>query len=708
MVETFRIDEHNDFMLADHYFFTDMLRVQAAEDKKKLEKVMKDTLPIIINKAREVNPNYRLFIPEYCAIPFEMQHNEKFIKIVNAYLEKFADWFPSAQYFSTGEDPGESGMHLDEEIDFFKNFIQAMRTDDPTKKAVLLTSYSHALELADRLVNAGISRVIGFSPEDGFVEFRAVELNENDIVYVRNKQCKLGKEIGNGGEAKVFELFPGYLAKIYKTSIDPKTFLPNCVKFQEQMKLRKNKFKAFFTNENYRINDPNIILPLEEIYDQYGNMIGIIMKRAEGIDLFDIVAKNQFPFSDFKRSELLKISKEIAKKIKKLHEHGIVMGDMNLNNFLVDAKSPENIKVSVIDLDGCQIKGYPSHYETPEFSDPLWLERVQKRGTMERTFENECYTLMIIIFHVLFSGRHPYQQIKTNNWKESMLNRDYPYKINESDIKVIKENYGIILNRKALETNLVAPADANYINSHLDRKMKSLFYLTFANQGKDFRPSIEQIVEAIDDNLTYTEKWPDNNKLKFNNFGMSTRDRLYFKCSKKDCQKDYYYHVNKVFTARERGEKYLYCNECLTMFENWIKKYLIDPEKTKEEKDEINSMWFSSLFPQDLDALLAEFYNDSTKNHNNIERWQALNASKFVASTRENSFNKKTSSKSSVDIKNSPPLNRTKSQTSTRVRNQSEIPTRPRPAPPKPKPKSEPDQSSSLQGILNSIKGFLK
>ncbi|MEK3935679.1 lipopolysaccharide kinase InaA family protein [Sporosarcina sp. FSL W7-1349] len=636
---TFSIEAENgqELLLVDHYFFYDMLNPNySADERKQIEQAIKNYVPQLIADVRSVNERYKLFIGKYAINALQLEQDNSFKRVVNAYLNGYMDFFETKSFFSSESDPEPDDI-ASCELEFYRNFVRQMKASGSEQRAVLLTSHPNAERLADRLIDTGLSKVISFSPEFGFMEYKVVAPEEGDTVYLGGNPISLQRRIGGGGEADIFELVPGKLAKIYKTVPDLQTHLPNCFKFQQEIRRRNERLDVLLNDPRYQVNDRYIILPQYKLTDANGNLVGIVMDQAEGILLVDIITKNIYPFEGFKRSDLLTIAKKIIIKLKKLHTHGIIMGDVNLENILVDAKSPEDIKIYIIDLDSCQIDGFPSMFETPEFTDPVWLQEREAHGFIPRTIENECFTIAILLFNIIFNNVHPYQHPTGRNLQDNTRKRLYPYKIQEKDAEFIKEEFGVEVDPDPNRNEKKAPTLANYTHSHLPRYLKCMFYATFASQGKDFRPSTEQMMKGIDRYIFHIKKNPASDKMIYDNFAIAEPYTIHFNCSSKNCQKDYYYHYNKVLNSFRVNETYLYCNECINIYDTQIKKWLNDESLPEAERQAIRAEWEASLNPQNLEQLLHEFFSNPKKDQSGKEKFEMILMAKRKTYSASNS-----------------------------------------------------------------------
>jgi len=139
---------------------------------------------------------------------------------------------------------------------------------------------------------------------------------------------------------------------------------------------------------------------------------GFIMPRIEGKEIHKLYGPRdrhlEFPSAawDF----LLRVARNCAAAFETLHENGVVMADVNEKNLLVTT----NGLVRLIDCDSYQICN-GNHRFLCDVGVPLWTApelqmRVRQRGYhgLERTPSHDRFGLAVLIFELLFMGRHPF------------------------------------------------------------------------------------------------------------------------------------------------------------------------------------------------------------------------------------------------------------------------------------------------------------
>ena len=200
-------------------------------------------------------------------------------------------------------------------------------------------------------------------------------IDSNGVTYTIDSDLS----IGNGGEGTVSSLNNGYVVKLYHNKTDA---------------IPQNKI-----DELSPLDDNLFIKPLLTVH---GDANGYIMKELNLSEYFPIYSlyslsfanKNGFP-NDYKK----RISEKLIKGVKNAHDNGIVIGDLNPFNIMVNSK----LDVKFIDVDSYQTKSF-------RHNDKL-LEDIRDyyyNGLVSK--ESDYFALSVIIFNLL-TGIHPYKGI---------------------------------------------------------------------------------------------------------------------------------------------------------------------------------------------------------------------------------------------------------------------------------------------------------
>ena len=211
----------------------------------------------------------------------------------------------------------------------------------------------------------------------------------------------LGTEIGHGGEGAVFEIRgqPNYLAKLYlRERISPNKWSTLSAKLPTMIQNASKDILSFSA------------WPVATLHSKAGGeLAGFVMPSvAKSRDIHQLYSPAQrrslFPSADWQF--MVRTAHNCAVAFATLHKHGIVIGDVNQGNALVSEKAI----VSLIDCDSFQINSngrvYRCEVGVPHFTPPEL--QTAKLDQVTRTQNHDCFGLALLIFHLLFVGRHPF------------------------------------------------------------------------------------------------------------------------------------------------------------------------------------------------------------------------------------------------------------------------------------------------------------
>lgn len=132
------------------------------------------------------------------------------------------------------------------------------------------------------------------------------------------------------------------------------------------------------------------------------------MPRVSGREAHILYSPKQrqaeFPNADWRF--LVWTARNVAAAVATVHSNGHVIGDINQKGFLVSADAT----VRLIDCDSFQVvaagKKYLCVVGVPEFTPPEL--HGQPFGRVERTPNHDAFGLAVLVFQLLFMGRHPF------------------------------------------------------------------------------------------------------------------------------------------------------------------------------------------------------------------------------------------------------------------------------------------------------------
>jgi DNA-binding helix-hairpin-helix protein with protein kinase domain len=214
----------------------------------------------------------------------------------------------------------------------------------------------------------------------------------------QGRRVGLGAELGRGGEAAVYSVEgqPELVAKIYHQppGAEKTEKLSQMVKLQSERLLALSAWPvgALFTARNR-------------------SMAGFLMKNVGRFKDIHLLYNPKSRAREFPPKAnwrfLIHTASNIARAFAAVHDCGHVIGDVNQSNIRV---SPETAVVSLVDCDSFQIsangKIYPCEVGVPLYTPPE-LQDTEFREVV-RTPNHDNFGLAVLLFHLLFMGRHPF------------------------------------------------------------------------------------------------------------------------------------------------------------------------------------------------------------------------------------------------------------------------------------------------------------
>lgn len=206
---------------------------------------------------------------------------------------------------------------------------------------------------------------------------------------------RLGQEIGRGGEGVVFAIEgrSDSVAKIYSTKPDQR-------RIQKLSAMADAAGPALLRIAAW---------PTDLLADSNGEVRGFVMPRITARrdihELYSPKSRSEaFPEADFRF--LVHVGANIARAFAVIHQHGLVLGDVNHGNLLV---GPDGTVV-LIDCDSFQI-GTGSNVFTCDVGVPLFTApefHGRSFRNLLRAANHDLFGLAVLLFHLLYIGRHPF------------------------------------------------------------------------------------------------------------------------------------------------------------------------------------------------------------------------------------------------------------------------------------------------------------
>ncbi len=217
------------------------------------------------------------------------------------------------------------------------------------------------------------------------------------VMTSSGRRLRLGKVLGKGGEAKIFHV-EGDSSIAVKIYVDGKA------------DERRGKVNAMIA-DRLRERTPFVAFPIETVTAD-GAFTGFTMRKVADAKLMHqlcspVDRKTEFPDADFRF--LVRAALNFARAVASINNLGAIVGDINESGALIDCKG----LITVIDSDSFQYRSgdklFRCHHGKPPYTPP----ELQGRpfATVDRTINHDAFGLAVIIFELLFMGRHPFSGI---------------------------------------------------------------------------------------------------------------------------------------------------------------------------------------------------------------------------------------------------------------------------------------------------------
>lgn len=206
---------------------------------------------------------------------------------------------------------------------------------------------------------------------------------------------KLGKKLGAGGEGAVYlvENLDDVVAKIYHEPITP----------QKSRKLRQ---MVGLQNEKLLKIAAWTIETLHQNAD--GSAVGFLMPAISAKEIHELYTiksrKRYFPQVDWRF--LIHVAANVARAFYAVHNNGHTIGDVNHGNCVVLRDGT----VKLIDCDSYTIKTEDETFHCEVGVSTHTPPELQGKNLREtpRTPNHDAFGLAVVIFQLLFLGRHPF------------------------------------------------------------------------------------------------------------------------------------------------------------------------------------------------------------------------------------------------------------------------------------------------------------
>ena len=182
--------------------------------------------------------------------------------------------------------------------------------------------------------------------------------------------------------------------------------------------------------------------PVDVISDSSNTICGFAMRKLDGFVplhmLFSPMDRKRL-FPDKGYNFLVHVARNLASAFLNIHQLGIVVGDVNEGNILVNKQG----MVTLIDCDSFQIKN-GNHYHFCEVGITRYTPpEILEKGTFDnviRTINTDSFSLAILIFQLLFLGRHPFTGVNLTaediDEEKAIKTREFAYSLTRQTKKL--------------------------------------------------------------------------------------------------------------------------------------------------------------------------------------------------------------------------------------------------------------------------------
>lgn len=217
------------------------------------------------------------------------------------------------------------------------------------------------------------------------------------ILYIHKEDIISSKQIGDGGEAVVYEYGDDRVAKVFRESGEINYGLKSTV-----IARIMQRAETLTCTRKYEYVIPESIL----VDNENHQMFGYIMKKVSGLPLSVLKDKQVINKKGLTRKDIFEILINVGNGIEKLHAENVFIGDLNGKNILFD----DFQKVYFLDFDGMGVDNV-----SPEFCTDGYIDPVSKKKHLI-TKDDDWYSFAIQAFYYL-TYTHPFNGILMENGK---------------------------------------------------------------------------------------------------------------------------------------------------------------------------------------------------------------------------------------------------------------------------------------------------
>lgn len=300
----------------------------------------------------------------------------------------------------------------------------------------------------------------------------------------QGKKYLLGEQIGKpGGEGIVYVLqkVPGKVAKVLHA--------------QHRTTARERKLELMLL---YKA-PPHTAWPEDILYDEDGKFAGYTMPLVENAqELREIYATS--PAGGSQQFRIM-VAKNLCETVKGLHNIGVVVGDFNPKNILVNQAG----NVELIDTDSYHVR-HPTNGHInrcvvglPELLAAELQSKLQNGYTLSSaslptfTLETDCFALAVLVFQLLINGCHPFS---TRTVPVQLTDRQSSVGCPQPVENILNGQSPFFVSMPGLDTPIYAPKS---LLTNLSDNVQALFCRAFVDgyTNPKVRPTCDEWISAL-------------------------------------------------------------------------------------------------------------------------------------------------------------------------------------------------------------------
>ena len=232
----------------------------------------------------------------------------------------------------------------------------------------------------------------------------------NSVIYNLSDE-----PLARGGEGAIYKIIgkPDLVAKIYHKQVDSE-------------RIEKLKAMTALKIDPYINGVARLSWPTDILYEN-GAVRGCVMPKInDSLKLLNVqrqkdpVKDKAYPKYQWKYS--VQIAYNFALMVAHMHSRGIIIGDFNPNNFVID--KDHGGAVVLLDCDSFDFRHGSKHYRCEVAFDEVLAPELQNAGLLSQatfTKEADCFSLAVHIFRLLMNNQDPFGSVNVGKNKSSSV-----------------------------------------------------------------------------------------------------------------------------------------------------------------------------------------------------------------------------------------------------------------------------------------------